>query len=157
MSTKNIEPVFMGKPVTSPCLIPVLHSATPNCVAQPFMANGKPYAVTALSFGTPHGAVVVDDVDSVDVPSLGRALGSHALFPMGASIVFLQALSASHIKARLWQRNAGETEFTREAACVAGTAAMMLQKVMQSQAEVSMGSETVRVKWDRATGVTLSC
>ena len=157
MLPKNAETVFMGKPITSPCLIPVLHNATPNCVAEPFMVDGTPYKVTALSFGTPHGAVLADDVDSVDVPSLGRALGTHALFPEDASIVFIQPLGGGRVKARLWLRDAGETVFTREAACVAGTAAMMLQKVPQNEAEVSMGGQSVRVKWDRETGVSLSC
>jgi len=157
MLTKNTEPVMMGKPITAPCLIPVLHSATPNCICEPFMAAGAPYKVTALSFGTPHGAVFVDDVDSVDVPIVGSALGNHARFPKGASIVFVQALDRENLKARLWQRDEGEIEFTREAACVAGTAAMMLQKVLKTQARVSMGGISACVKWDRETGVSLTC
>jgi len=155
--TKNTEAVMMGKPITAPCLIPVLHSATPACMAEPFMVDGTPYEVTALSFGTPHGAVLVDNVDSVDVTSLGRPLGTHALFPMGASIVFLQVLGGDQVKARLWQRDEGGIEFTREAACVAGTAAMMLQKVIKNQAQVSMGGICACVKWDRETGVSLTC
>jgi len=157
MLTKSTETVMMGKPITAPRLILVLHSATPACVAEPFMVGGTPYQVTALSFGTPHGAVLVEDVDSVDVPSLGRALGTHALFPMGASIVFLQVLDGDQVKARLWQRDGSGIEFTREAACVAGTAAMMLQKVIKTQARVSMGDVSACVKWDRETGVSLTC
>ena len=157
MLTINTETVMMGKPITAPCMIPVLHSATPACVARPFMVDGTPYEVTALSFGTPHGAVLVDDVDSVDVPSLGHALGTHALFPMGAGIVFLQVLDGKQVKARLWRKDEGGIEFTREAACVAGTAAMMLQKIMKNQARVSMGGISACVKWDRETGVCLTC
>ena len=153
MSAKCAETVFFGKPITVPCLIPVLHSATPNCVAEPFTADGTPYKVTALSFGTPHGAVLVDDVDAVDVPTLGRALGTHPRFPQGASIVFLQHLGGNRIKARLW----GESTFTNEAACVAGVAAMMNQVIPVNKAEVIMGGKTVFVTWDRETGVSLSC
>ena len=157
MSTKRIETVFMGKPVTSPCLIPVLHCSTPNCVAEPFMVGATPYRVTALSFGTPHGAVVVDDADQVDVPSLGAALGTHALFPEGASIVFVQFLGGGRVKARLWQRGEGASGFSREAACVAGTAAMILQEAMKNEVDVFMNGRSARVEWDRETGVSISC
>jgi len=153
MSAKCAEPIFFGKPITAPCLIPVLHSATPSCVAEPFMADGIPCKVTALSFGTPHGAVLVDDVDAVDVPSLGRALGTHPRFPQGASIVFLQLLGGNRVKARLW----GESTFTNEAACVAGVAAMMNQVILENKVEVLMGGRTVFVTWNRETGVSLSC
>ena len=148
----NNTSISMGKPITAPCLIPVLHSATPNCICEPFMANGQPYKITALSFGTPHGAVFVDDVDSVDVPRVGSALGNSARFPQGASIVFVQALDRETLKARLWQRGEGETASTSEAASVAAVSAMMLQKIYRSEAKVAMGGSEYRVNWDRAAG-----
>lgn len=146
-----------GNPVTVPVLIPVEHKSTPACINDPFMVNGKSYGVTAMSFGSPHGAVFVENTDDVDVPSLGSALGNHALFPKGASIVFIQVLDKEHIKARLWQRGEGETPFTPEAVCVAGTAAMMLQKVLQREVHVHMGGSGFHVKWDRGgAGVHLT-
>ena len=144
--------VSMGKPITAPCLIPVLHSATPNCICEPFMADGAFYKLTALSFGTPHGAVFVDNVDSVDVSSVGSALGGSARFPKGASIVFVQALDGERLRARLWQRDEGEIAYTSEAASVAAVSAMMLQKTHKSEAKVSMGGGVFHVKWDRAAG-----
>lgn len=113
------------------------------------MVNGEVYKVTCVSFGTPHGAVLVDDVDSVDVPSIGSALGTHALFPKGASIVFIQVIDGGTLKARLWQRGEGEIAFTPEAACVAAAVATMLQKIMKHETAVTLGDYTVRVKWDR--------
>ena len=148
----SIKSVSMGKPITAPCLIPVLHSATPNCICEPFMANGDSYKVTALSFGTPHGVVFVDDIDSVDVPAVGSALDGNARFPKGASIVFAQVLDGENLKARLWQRGEGEIAYTSEAASVAAVGAMMLQKMHKSEAAVSMGDGVFRVEWDRAAG-----
>jgi len=140
--------VNMGKPVTAPCLIPVLHASTPKCINSPFMVNGEPYGVTALSFGSPHGAVFVDDVDSVDVAALGAALGTHALFPQGASIVFAQVIDKENVKARLWHRDHAGILFTPEAAAVAGTAAKMLQKVSSGDVAVSMSENTINVGWN---------
>lgn len=152
MQTTNITTISIGKPVTAPVLVPVEHKSTPTCISDPFMVDGECYKVTAMSFGSPHGAVLVDNVDGVDVPALGSKIGTHILFPKGASIVFIQMLDKENLTARLWQRDKGETSFTPEAACVAGTAAMMLQKVLGHKANVSMGGNTFQVKWDRGGG-----
>lgn len=138
MQPENNITVSLGKPVTIPVLVPVEHKSTPTCINDPFMVNGERYLITAMSFGTPHGAVVVDDVDSFDVPKLGSALGTHALFPKGASIVFIQVIDTDNLKARLWQRGEGEIPFTPEAVCVAGTAARMLRKTFKDEINVSM-------------------
>ena len=149
--------ISLGPPITAPCLIPVLHASTPTCINEPFMVGGKPYPVTALSFGSPHGAVFVDDVDSIDVEMLGSAIGTHDLFPEGASVVFVQVLGREGVIARLWQRGKGESPFTCEAACVAGTAAMMLQKVLSNEVNVFMGGHSYQVKWARGgDGVSIS-
>ncbi|MCL2036995.1 MAG: hypothetical protein FWG83_06385 [Oscillospiraceae bacterium] len=154
---KNVT-VSMGKPITAPVLVPVEHKSTPICINDPFMVDGVCYKVTAMSFGTAHGAVFVEDVDSVDVATVGEALGTHKLFPQGASIVFVQMAEGNPkptIKARVWQYGEGEVLFTPESACVAGTAAMMLQKTLFGEVEVSMGSHTLMVKKERNDGEIL--
>ncbi|HHU49934.1 MAG: hypothetical protein ACOYEH_01175 [Caldicoprobacterales bacterium] len=149
MNSKNNKTVSLGKPIMVPWLIPVEHKSTPNCVNEPFMVNGNYYRVTAMSFGSPHGAVFVDDVDAIDVDTIGSSLGTHCLFPKGASIVFIQMLDKETLKARLWQRNVGEIAFTAEAACVAGVAAIMLQKILTNKANVHMGDNVFQVEWNR--------
>lgn len=152
MKTTHTATISLGKPVTAPILVPVEHRSTPTCINNPFMVDGECYRVTALSLGSPFGSVIVEDVDKVDVAQLGSQLGTHVLFPKGASIVFIQVIDKENIKVRLWERNKGETPFTPEAACVAGTAAMMLQKVLGYTANVQMGGNTFEVKWSRGDG-----
>jgi len=144
--------ILFNEPITTPFLIPVRHASTPNCINDPFMVDGVCYRVTALSFGSPHGAVIVDDVDAVDVPAIGSALGTHCLFPKGANIVFIQVIDKETIKARLWQLNEGEIPFTLEAVCVAGTAAMMLQKIPTMKTAVLMGGNEFKVEWNKGEG-----
>lgn len=141
----------MGKPIMVPCLIPVKHDSTPNCVNDPFMVNGKCFKVTAMSFGSPHGAVFVDDIDAVDVQGTGSALGTHSLFPKGANIVFIQILDNETVKARLWHLEKGETDFSAEAVCVSGVTAMMLHKVLTDRVNVYMGDNVFQVQWNRGT------
>ncbi len=156
MPVSDTMTVSFSDPILAPVLIPVEHKATPACIDDPFLVNGAAYRVTAMSFGSPHGAVFVDDVDSVDIQTLGSALGNHVLFPEGASIVFIQILDSQTIKARLWQRGAGETPSTPEAACVAGVAAMMLQKTLAREVRLCMGGEAFQVAWGRGRGVSLT-
>ncbi len=156
MKKSNTTTVSFSEPVTAPVLVPVEHNATPVCINDTFIVDGTPYGVTAMSFGSPHGAVLVDDVDSLDVSSVGSALGNHVLFPKGASIVFIQILDERTLKARLWQRGEGESEFSSEGACVAGTAAMMLQKTLTRRVNVVMGGQVSKVEWGWGSGVSLT-
>ena len=106
------------------------------------MVDGKCYKGTALSFGSPHGAVVVDDVDTFDVPTIGMSLGMHRLSPKGASLVFIQVLDKETVKARLWQQVEGEATSHSEAVCVAGIASMMLHKILVRTANVLMDNNS---------------
>jgi len=149
--------ISYGDPIMAPSLIPVDHVASPACVSIPFLVDGKFYEVTAMSFGTPHGAIFVDDLDTTDVTALGPLLGKHSFFPIGASIVFIQVVDKWIIKARLWQLDEGEKPFTHEAVCVAGTAAMACQKVSGNDVTIFMGGEAFSVSWNRSGGeVTLA-
>ena len=152
LSTNNVT-ISLGNPVTVPFLVPVEHKSAPACISDPFMVGARCFRVTAMSFGNPHGAVFVDDLENVDVSELGLALGTHALFPKGADIVFIQVLDKENIKACLWQKDKGEAVFTAEAACVAGTAAMMCHKVLLNDVSVFMGGNKFHMKWDRGVGV----
>lgn len=143
--------VSLGKPVTTPYLIPVEHKSTPRCINDPFMINGECYKVTAMSLGSPHGVVFTDDIDSVDVKKTGSALGTHSLFPKKASMVFIQVLDNETVKACLWHRDKGETAYTAEAVCVAGVAAIMLHRILTDKANVYMGGNKFLVEWNRGT------
>ncbi|MCL2099598.1 MAG: hypothetical protein FWH24_04080 [Oscillospiraceae bacterium] len=155
MSAANNITISLGKPVTAPVLVPVEHKATPMCINNPFMVDGECYRVTALSFGNPHGVVFVDELDNVDVQKTGESLGTHVLFPKGASIVFIQVTGENSIKARLWQRDGAG--FTPEAACAAGTAAIMCQKILLNKVNISMNDNIFTMEWNRGAGeVTLT-
>lgn len=148
--------VSLGKPVMAPFLVPVLHNSSPFCLNSTFLVNDEICKVTAMSFGSPHGAVLVDDVDNVNISEMGRAIGTHALFPKGASVVFVQVVDNENLKAKLWQLGEGEAEFSHEADGVAGITAMLLNKTDDDEVSVSMSDKNVHVAWNRsAEDVTL--
>ena len=146
----------LGKPITAPVLIPVIHSSTPKCINDPFMVDGECWKVTALAFNSPHGVVFVDDVTAVDVAKIGSALGTHKLFPKGASIVFAEVSDNNTLKARVWQYGFGEVEYSDEAAGAAAVAAMMTQKTRKDEINVQMLGNNADVNRDENGNIILT-
>ena len=144
--------ISLGKPIMAPALVPVLHQSTPECIDSPFVINGECYGVTAMSFGAPYGAVVVDDINHASVKAIGHALSTHPLFPEGANIVFIQMLDESNLEACCFEKNTGEAVSSPEAAGVAATTAMILQKTLEHEVNVSIGKKMFQVEWDRCDG-----
>ncbi|MFT4924800.1 MAG: diaminopimelate epimerase [Phenylobacterium sp.] len=72
-----------------------------------------------VSVGNPHCVITVDDVDDVDLATLGPLLEHHERFPEQANIGFMQIISPDKIKLRVWERGTGETMACGTGACAA--------------------------------------
>ncbi len=99
--------------------------------AVPFRANKaeKTYIMRAaeqtilcgvVSMGNPHCVIQVDDVDTAAVETLGPVLESHERFPERANIGFMQVVKREHIRLRVYERGAGETQACGSGACGGG-------------------------------------
>ena len=75
----------------------------------------------AASMGNPHATFFVDDVEALDLATLGPALEHDPIFPDRANIGFAQILAPDRIRLRLWERGAGLT-----LACGSGACATMV-------------------------------
>lgn len=71
----------------------------------------------AVSMGNPHATFFVEDVEALDIPGIGPALETHAIFPDRANIGFAQILSQDTIRLRVWERGAGLTLACGSGAC----------------------------------------
>ena len=81
------------------------------------LALGPVADPAALSMGNPHATFFVDDVEALDVITLGPALEHAAIFPERANIGFAQILAPDRIRLRLWERSAGLTLACGSGAC----------------------------------------
>ena len=81
------------------------------------LALGPVADPAAVSMGNPHATFFVDDVDALDVTTLGPALEHAAIFPQRANIGFAQILAPDRIRLRLWERGAGLTLACGSGAC----------------------------------------
>lgn len=124
---KNVT-VDMGTPVLSPREIPT--TFTTQAIRYPFAVGVdgiiQNLELCCISMGNPHGVMIVDDVESAPVETLGPLLEQHEHFPRKANIGFMEIVNRAHIKLRVYERGAGETLACGTGACAAAVAAKLL-------------------------------
>ncbi|AGW14492.1 diaminopimelate epimerase [Megalodesulfovibrio gigas] len=112
--------------------------------------NGVPHTVNHVNTGVPHAVVIVDDVWSVDVRTLGRALRQHERFaPKGTNANFIQIVDNKSILLRTYERGVEDETY----ACGTGAAASALvaQQLGFADAEVHVtttGKEVLTITSD---------
>jgi diaminopimelate epimerase len=68
------------------------------------------FEVHAVNVGVPHAIIVVDDVEKVDVATIGPRIRHHATFPQGANVNFVQHIGENALRIRTFERGIeGET------------------------------------------------
>lgn len=75
--------------------------------------------ISAVSIGNPHAVLVVDDVMTAPVASVGAALEYDRRFPNRTNVGFMQVVDASHVRLRVHERGVGETLACGTGACAA--------------------------------------
>ena len=135
----------MGAPVFEPRRIPYVTSSA--AFIQPLEAGGATVMISALSMGNPHAVQVVDDVDAAPVTSQGPLIEHHARFPRRVNAGFMQVVSRSHIKLRVWERGAGETLACGTGACAAVVAGIR-RGLLDSPVRVTTRGGDLTIRWD---------
>lgn len=85
-------------------------------------AAGQAVTVTPVSVGNPHTVVFTADAAAAPLTTLGAALERHEAFPGGVNVEFVQVLSPTALRMRVWERGSGITLACGTGAC-AGVAA----------------------------------
>jgi len=99
-----------------------------------------------VSMGNPHAVILVDDIQTAPVHQWGPVFENHERFPERANIGFMQVLSPSHVKLRVWERGAGETLACGTGACAAAVIGQM-QKKLQTQVRVDLPGGSLQIRW----------
>lgn len=115
-SNHDVE-VNMGKPVVEPQEIPFNADAKAN--SYPLLVAGETLEIGAVSMGNPHAVLRVDNVETADLARLGPLIESHVDFPQRVNAGFMQVITDSEIKLRVYERGVGETLACGTGACAA--------------------------------------
>lgn len=116
--------VNMGKAILTPSEIPTKFEGE-LAVSVPLTANGKEHRVTCVSMGNPHCVLFVDDVDSLNLESIGPAFENHAMFPERINTEFIRVIDDHTLQMRVWERGSGETWACGTGACASAVAAVL--------------------------------
>ena len=127
MNTDGRVTVDMGPPIFELArvpfnptgLVPVVEN---NWEKWPLSLDGIDFFtinVAVVSMGNPHAVAVVPDVDTAPVSTVGPRVERHRVFPNRVNAGFMQVLSPSHIRLRVFERGVGETLACGTGACAA--------------------------------------
>mgnify|MGYP000886969221 FL=1 len=142
--------VCMGGPEFSPEKIPVLADGK-DFINKPVEVAGIVWNVTALSVGNPHAVVFVDNVDWLDLQTIGPLFENNPLFPERINTEFVQVIARGTLKLRVWERGSGETLACGTGSTAALAAAVVCGKSDNSAKLILRGGELL-IEWDRQDG-----
>ena len=100
-----------------------------------------------VSMGNPHCVVQVDNVETANVAELGPLLESHERFPERVNVGFMQVVNRHHIKLRVYERGAGETQACGSGACAAAAVGIM-QGLLDHQVQVDLPGGSITIEWE---------
>lgn len=109
--------VDMGAPEFEPAKIPF--AATSRAPSYPLLLDGKELEIGAVSMGNPHAVLRVNNISRAEVDRLGPLIESHPDFPQRVNAGFMQIVSDTDIKLRVYERGVGETLACGTGACAA--------------------------------------
>ena len=136
--------VRMGIPEFQPSLIPF--SADSQSSSYTLELNDEVLQIGALAIGNPHAVIRVENVLTADVSGLGPQVQSHARFPNRVNTGFMEVVSETHIRLRVFERGAGETMACGTGACAAVVFGIE-QGLLQNNVTVSLPGGDLGVEW----------
>ncbi len=148
--------VDMGAPIFEPERVPFdTAGLTPETLgswqkwplAQEIRAQAAPVFIAALSMGNPHAVQIVDDVDTAPVGEAGPLIERHRRFPRRVNAGFMQIISRSEIRLRVYERGAGETLACGTGACAAVVAGIRWG-LLDGRVDVQARGGRLTIEWN---------
>ena len=138
--------VDLGPPQLDTKFVPFLADGRSNSYSVDIKGSADSLDLTPLSMGNPHAVMLVDDLNSVDVQAIGESIQQNDRFPESTNVEFVEIVSRTRIKLRVFERGAGETMACGTGACAAVVAARLQDRVDHS-IQVEQPGGTVQVSW----------
>lgn len=146
--------VDMGPPILNPADVPtkLLASKDGAAVKVPLGVEGKAWLVTCVSMGNPHCITFSTEdgemleVNSLPLEKIGPLFEHHEVFPARTNTEFIQVLSPSHVRMRVWERGAGATLACGTGACAAVVAGVLEGRTAK-ECVVDLPGGPLEIEW----------
>ncbi len=75
------------------------------------------YNFNCVSMGNPHAVAIVENLENVDLKSVGPKVETNSIFPNKINVEFMEKINETYYKVKVWERSCGETLACGTGAC----------------------------------------
>lgn len=136
--------VNMGSPELSPDKLPF--TADQQAINYSLNIGQEVVEFCAISMGNPHAVILVDDIDTVAVEKIGKALQSNPHFPQSVNVGFMQVIDKNQARIRVYERGVGETQACGTGACAAIVAGRLLN-ILDETVTAKLNGGDLSINW----------
>lgn len=136
--------VNMGPPNFDPASLPFSARGTAPLYEIEF--DDQSITVGAVSMGNPHIVHQVENIDHAPVAEWGPKLEHHPRFPERVNVGFMEILSSSQIRLRVFERGSGETLACGSGACAAVAVGISWGE-LDNRVEVLLPAGRLIIEW----------
>jgi diaminopimelate epimerase len=153
--------ISMGKPLLAPTTIPVRvdrkgASKTTPVIDYPLTIDKVKLKITCVSMGNPHAVCFIEQpVESFPLSEIGPKVEHHPMFPNRVNFEIVNVINRKKLRARVWERGAGETLSCGTGACAIAIASR-IKKLADNPVDIILPGGTLTVDWDEVGEVLLS-
>lgn len=137
--------VDMGSPHFKPSEIPFARKQQASSYSLT-LADGGTIEIGVVSMGNPHAVTIIDNIDTADVARLGAMVERHKDFPERVNAGFMQLVSPTEIKLRVFERGVGETQACGTGACAAVVSGIQ-RGLLAREVKVSLLGGELMITW----------
>lgn len=137
--------VDMGLPQFKPKDIPFLCDNQAIRYTLP-LDDERSIEIGSVSMGNPHAVMLVDDIESADVDTIGPMVERHRQFPQRVNVGFMQVIDRNNVDLRVYERGAGETLACGTGACAAVVVGIQ-QGFLERDVRVSLPGGDLNIVW----------
>ncbi|MBI5234946.1 MAG: diaminopimelate epimerase [Deltaproteobacteria bacterium] len=145
--------VDMGEPILEGTLIPTVMEG--HIIDKRLAISDKVFHITCVSMGNPHCVIFVDDAAAFPVEKYGPLIEINKFFPRKTNVEFIEVLSRSRIRMRVWERGAGQT-----LACGTGASASAVAAILKGHTNkivtVELPGGNLKIEWAKDNHVYMT-
>jgi len=155
-SNENIT-VDMGAANFLPASLPMLLDTLQQLSDAKYSLNINNQEVEfgAVSMGNPHAVLLVEDVDTAAIETLGPILERHSIFPQRVNVGFAQIVDRNNIRLRVYERGVGETKACGTGACAA-VAVAQRWNLVDNEVSVQLPGGSLKIQLSPSGNVLLN-
>ncbi|MCL1938720.1 MAG: diaminopimelate epimerase [Candidatus Azobacteroides sp.] len=138
--------VDMGEPIVRAKDVPVVWGEE-TLIDRVINFEPEKYALTCVSMGNPHAVIFTENIARLELEKIGKKIENHPMFPEKVNVEFVEILSPTHARMRVWERGSGETQACGTGAC-AVLVAGVLNQILERKAFISLLGGNLNIEWN---------